>query len=345
MMKTASNLRTLVIGAGSWGTALAATASTNSHTLLLCRHEEQAKTIQNQHHNPRYLSDCPLPPNLLASTSISEAIQHLQEAPDQALIILGVPVKAMRETVSHWFSLLAQYGLTDIPLVWTCKGFEQSTGQLPHEIVTEVSKFAHIGVLSGPSFAREVVQGLPVALTVASHSNLTRQRTTEILHNSFCRIYQSDDVHGVEVGGALKNVIAIACGIADGLNLGNNARAALITRGLAEMTRLGVAMQGQERTFAGLTGLGDLVLTSTGDLSRNRQVGLSIAKGATLTDILQSGITAEGVRSAQDILKRAQGLSIDMPITQAICRVLFEGLSPREAVQLLLTREAKQEYV
>ncbi|NOL48769.1 NAD(P)H-dependent glycerol-3-phosphate dehydrogenase [Pelistega europaea] len=345
-MKTAApNLRTLVIGAGSWGTALAATATQNSHTLLWCRHAEQAQAICLQHHNPRYLHDCALPKALHATASFSEAITHLKSSPSQALIILGVPVKAMRETVSFWFSMLDKEHLSNIPIVWTCKGFEQSTGQLPHEIVRESSGFPHIGVLSGPSFAREVVQGLPVALTVASDSTVVLQRTTEVLHNNFCRIYQSDDVNGVEVGGALKNVIAIACGIADGLALGNNARAALITRGLAEMTRLGVAMQGQARTFAGLTGLGDLVLTSTGDLSRNRQVGLAIAKGVSLSDILNSGITAEGVRSAQDILKRAHSLSIDMPITEVVCRVLFDDLSPRNAVQQLLTREAKQEHV
>lgn len=345
MGTTASALRTLVIGAGSWGTALAATATQNSQTLLWCRHEDQAQTIRTQHYNPRYLSDYPLPKSLSATSSSQEALAHLQSLPERALIILGTPVKAMRTCISSWFPLLEQAGLNHIPVVWTCKGFEQTTGLLPHEIMQQVANFPHIGVLSGPSFAQEVIQGLPVALTIASDSYITQQRTTEILHNTFCRIYQSSDVNGVEVGGALKNVIAIACGIADGLALGNNARAALITRGLAEISRLGIAMQGQAETFAGLTGLGDLVLTSTSDLSRNRQVGLALARGTTLANILSTGITAEGVRSAQDILKRAKALSIDMPITETICQVLFENLPPKEAVQQLLTRAAKQEYL
>lgn len=345
MKQAASTLRTLVIGAGSWGTALATTASVNSDTLLWCRHPEQAQSINVTHRNSRYLQHYTLPLNLHASASFEDAIQHLKEAPEQALIILGVPVKAMRETCALWSSLLQHHALTHLPIVWTCKGFEQSTGKLAHEIVNESSTFSHIGALSGPSFAQEVVQELPVALTVASKSTLTLQRTTAVLHNHFCRIYQSSDVIGVEVGGALKNVIAIACGIADGLSLGNNARAALITRGLAEMTRLGLAMHGEAQTFAGLTGLGDLVLTSTGDLSRNRQVGLAIGRGENIHSILASGVTAEGVRSVQDIYKRAQSLAVEMPITEAICHVLFDDLPPKEAVQQLLTREAKQEHL
>lgn len=341
MNQAVAQRRTLVIGAGSWGTALATTACFNSDTLLWCRHQEQALAIQNTHHNPRYLSDFALPSRLQATSHIDQAIAFLHQ--HEALIILGVPVLAMRETCALWFKRLAEHSLTHIPIVWTCKGFEQATGKLPHEVVNEVSQFPHAGVLSGPSFAKEVVQQLPVALTVASQSLITQQRVTQILHNHFCRIYRSDDVTGVEVGGALKNIVAIACGIADGLHLGNNARAALITRGLAEITRLGLAMGGDARTFAGLTGLGDLVLTATGDLSRNRQVGLAIASGQTLDEILASGMTAEGVRSAKDTLKRAQALGIDMPITQAICRVLFENLSAKKAVQQLLNRESKRE--
>lgn len=343
MNQAAHQTRTLVIGAGSWGTALAAAACFNSDTLLWCRHLEQAQTIQTQHRNPRYLSDYSLPPQLQATASVEEALAHLQQAPESSLIILGIPVVAMRESCALWFKRLSENGLQHVPIVWTCKGFEQATGKLPHELIEEVSPFPNSGVLSGPSFAKEVIQQLPVALTVASTSTLTQQRVTDVLHNHFCRIYQSDDVTGVEVGGALKNIVAIACGIADGLHLGNNARAALITRGLAEITRLGLAMGGDARTFAGLTGLGDLVLTATGDLSRNRQVGLAIAAGKTVAEILASGMTAEGVRSARDTLKRAQSLGVDMPITQAICQVLFEQLSARDAVQQLLNRESKNE--
>lgn len=344
MNQAARPTRTLVIGAGSWGTALATAACFNSDTLLWCRHSDQAHSIQTQHHNPRYLSDYTLPSQLQATSSLDDALMHLQQSPEKALIILGIPVLAMRESCSVWFKRLSEKGLSHIPIVWTCKGFEQSTGMLPHEVINEASAFPNSGVLSGPSFAKEVVQQLPVALTVASKSTLTQQRVTDVLHNHFCRIYQSDDVTGVEVGGALKNIVAIACGIADGLHLGNNARAALITRGLAEITRLGLAMGGDARTFAGLTGLGDLVLTATGDLSRNRQVGLAIASGKTLDEILASGITAEGVRSAKDTLKRAQSLGVDMPITQVICQVLFEQLSAHDAVQQLLNRESKNEH-
>ncbi len=345
MTSTASTLRTLVIGAGSWGTALAAAASLNSDTLLWCRHSDQADIINQTHHNPRYLSDCPLPPSLRATHQFDEAIAHLRQAPEQALIILGIPVAGMPETCAQWSTLLAAENLSHIPLVWTCKGFAQDSALLPHEVVQAHSSFPNMGVLSGPSFAREVVQQLPVALTVASDSAITRLRTTEVLHSPFCRIYESEDVIGVEVGGALKNIIAIACGIADGLALGHNARAALITRGLAEITRLGSAMGGAPATFAGLTGLGDLVLTATGDLSRNRQVGLAIAQGKTLSEILASGMTAEGVRSARDTLKRARSLNIDMPITEVICRVLFEDMPARQAVQQLLTRDAKPEIL
>ncbi|ETD67031.1 glycerol-3-phosphate dehydrogenase [Pelistega indica] len=340
---TASDLRTLVIGAGSWGTALAAASSVNSNTLLWCRHQDQAEHISLHHTNPRYLPDLPLPPSLQATHDEQLAIHFLAEQPNQALIILGVPVVAMRETVAHWYQLLSNQQLSHIPIIWTCKGFEQSSGLLPHEVVKSVSLFPYYGVLSGPSFAKEVVQQLPVALTIASHSTVVKERTTQVLHNHFCRIYQSDDIIGVEVGGALKNIVAIACGIADGLGLGHNARAALITRGLAEITRLGLAMGGHAQTFAGLTGLGDLVLTATGDLSRNRQVGLALAKGQTLSDIVASGITAEGVRSARDTFLRAQQLQIDMPITQAVCHILFDNYPPTQAVHELLTREAKPE--
>lgn len=345
MTATASTLRTLVIGAGSWGTALAAAASLNSDTLLWCRHSTQAQSINQTHHNPRYLSEHSLPQTLRATHDVSQAIAHLEQSPEQSLIILGVPVAGMRETCVQWFNLLTHNNLTCTPIIWTCKGFEQSSGKLPHEVLQEVSQFPNIGVLSGPSFAKEVVQQLPVALTIASHSQRTLHMTTQVLHNHFCRIYQSADLIGVEVGGALKNIVAIACGIADGLALGHNARAALITRGLAEITRLGLAMGGQAHTFSGLTGLGDLVLTATGDLSRNRQVGLAIAKGQSLTDILASGMTAEGVRSAKDTLKRAQSLNVEMPITEAICQVLFNNLAPHLAVKQLLTRESKPETV
>ncbi len=337
--------RTLVIGAGSWGTALAAAACYNSDTLLWSRDAEQAEHIQSKHQNPRYLQDTLLPSKLRATADMELALAYLAADPEHSLIILGVPVIAMRSTCQQWFAALQARGLQDIPIVWTCKGFEENTGLLPHEQVAQVGgqEMPNLGALSGPSFAKEVARQLPVALTVASASERVSNTVTQILHTPFCRIYTSHDLIGVEVGGAVKNVIAIACGISDGLELGNNARAALITRGLAETARLGQALGGKAETFAGLTGLGDLVLTATGDLSRNRQVGLALGRGQSLDSILASGMTAEGVRSARDTLARAQSLQIEMPITQAVCAVLFEQMSPLKAVSQLLSREAKIE--
>jgi glycerol-3-phosphate dehydrogenase (NAD(P)+) len=233
--------------------------------------------------------------------------------------------------------------LQDTPIVWTCKGFEADTARLPHEIMREALPGATGGALSGPSFAREVAQGLPVALTVASDSPALRDATTAAFHGAALRVYASTDLVGVEVGGALKNVIAVACGIGDGLALGTNARAALITRGLAEMTRFGVALGAQAETFAGLTGLGDLVLTATGELSRNRRVGLEIGAGRKLADILASGITAEGVRCARAALDRARAIGVELPITEAVCAVLFDGVAPMTAVSALLARDARYE--
>ena len=200
-----------------------------------------------------------------------------------------------------------------------------------------------MGVLSGPSFAQEVAQGLPVALTLASRDSWVADPVLAALHGSTARIYTSADVVGVEVGGALKNIIAIACGISDGLGLGTNARAALITRGLAEMQRVGLALGGQAETFAGLTGLGDLVLTATGDLSRNRQVGLAIGRGSSRSEILASGVTAEGVRCARAVLALGRRHQLELPITEAVCKVLFEDLAPSQAVSDLLSREARPE--
>jgi glycerol-3-phosphate dehydrogenase (NAD(P)+) len=240
---------------------------------------------------------------------------------------------------------MRQAGIVPAHIVWLCKGFEADTQCLPNEVVAaELPEHRSNGTLSGPSFAREVGQGLPVALTVASASAELAARTVAAFHHGAMRIYTGDDVIGVEVGGAVKNVLAIATGISDGLGLGLNARAALITRGLAEMSRLGVALGGRAETFTGLTGLGDLILTATGDLSRNRTVGMQLASGRTLDEILAAlGHVAEGVRCARAVLSLAQSRGIEMPITQAVCRVLFDNVAPRDAVQALLSRDAKAE--
>ncbi len=350
-----------VLGAGSWGTALAALASARADTLLWARNPDTAQAINAAHANQHYLPDIALPAGLRATASLDDAIHHVAPAggPDAAarnpasappasdnLIILGVPVAGLASLCEQIAGQLAQRPHQGLSVVWTCKGFHHETGQLPHEIAANA--FAALpdiglGVLSGPSFAREVAQGLPVALTLATGTPHTAQRVIDLMHGSLARIYTSEDIVGVEVGGALKNIMAIACGIGDGLGLGTNARAALITRGLAEMQRLGLALGGQAETFAGLTGLGDLVLTATGPLSRNRQVGVAIGQGKTLEQALAGGITAEGARCAQAALALGRRMGVELPITQAVCQVLFDGLPPRVAVSALLAREARSE--
>jgi glycerol-3-phosphate dehydrogenase (NAD(P)+) len=232
-----------------------------------------------------------------------------------------------------------------LTVIWLSKGFEASTGRLGHEIAHDLRHGMRVGVLSGPSFAAEVARRQPTALVAASSDAAVAAQTLEAFHATSLRIYTSDDVIGVEVGGAVKNVMAIAAGIADGMQLGLNARAALITRGLAEMTRLGVAMGARAETFMGLSGLGDLVLTTTGDLSRNRQVGLRLARGHALHDILQAlGHVAEGVHSAAIAAARSRALAVDMPITDAVVDVLDGRLSPHDALDRLMGREARTEH-
>ena len=260
---------------------------------------------------------------------------------DAKLLVIAVPTGGLRATLT---ALAARPELP--PLVWVCKGFEPGSRKLPHQLVAELlPAHAAIGVLSGPSFAQEVAQGYPTALTLASHDTALAQQLAGALSGHRLRIYAHDDVVGVEVGGALKNVMAIAAGICDGLKLGHNARAALITRGLAEMTRLGARLGGRLETFMGLSGLGDLILTTTGDLSRNRQVGLRIARGQSLETILSElGHVAEGVTTAPEVAALANELGVDMPIIHAVCQTLFEGMPAAQAVDALLNREIKAEF-
>ncbi|MBJ7264691.1 MAG: NAD(P)-dependent glycerol-3-phosphate dehydrogenase, partial [Burkholderiaceae bacterium] len=307
-----------------------------------------------QQRNMRYLPDVALPPALSYTADIDAALAHLAGAPGMAadspgesLIILGVPMAGLAAMCHDLARRLPALGLQHVKLVWTCKGCDPDTGQFPQELAAEALAHApgvSAGVLSGPSFAREVAAGLPVALTAAALDATVSEVATRALHGGAVRVYASTDVVGVEVGGALKNIMAVACGIGDGLALGTNARAALITRGLAEMTRFGVAMGAQAETFAGLTGLGDLVLTATGDLSRNRRVGREIGAGRAVADILAEGVTAEGVRCARAVLARARRLGVDMPITEAVCAVLFDGVAPVTAVSSLLARDARSEH-
>lgn len=332
-------MKIAVLGAGAWGTALAGHLAQAHDTVLWARDGALVSTLRQTHENARYLAGVALPESLGYETDLAAALDHGSGEAD--LVVLATPVAGLRDTLRT----LRDMGRVPAHFVWLCKGFEAASQLMPHQVVAaELPEHTSNGVLSGPSFAREVGEGLPVALTVASACAECRERTLDAFHHRAMRIYTGDDVVGVEVGGAVKNVLAIATGIADGLGLGLNARAALITRGLAEMTRLGAALGGRAETFTGLTGLGDLILTATGDLSRNRTVGKQLASGRTLDDILGAlGHVAEGVRCAQAVLAIARAHDIDMPITEAVCAVLFDGTAPRDAVSALLKRDAKAE--
>jgi glycerol-3-phosphate dehydrogenase (NAD(P)+) len=285
--------------------------------------------------NTRYLPGCPLPDALHLNADFDNVVA------DASLIVIAVPSGGLRPTLT---ALARQKDLP--PLIWVCKGFEPGSRKLPHQLVAELlPAHTQTGVLSGPSFAQEVARGFPTALTLASHDTQLAQHLAEALSAHRLRIYAHDDVVGVEVGGALKNVMAIAAGICDGLKLGHNARAALITRGLAEMTRVGTRLGGHFETFMGLSGLGDLILTTTGDLSRNRQVGLRLARGQALDAILEElGHVAEGVTTAREVATLASDLGADMPISRAVYQMLFEGLPADQAVDALLNRGIKAEF-
>ena len=326
-----------VLGAGAWGTAIAAALSARHSVVLYARSAEQCARLTRDRVNARYLPSLALPETLHFTDDLSAAVKH--SASNGGLTLVATPTDALRSIVREVSEIAP-----DAPLVWLCKGFERSSEQLPHQIVREeIGDRADAGPLSGPSFAIEVACGLPTALTVAGAPEFC-ERVTEALHGGAMRIYSTDDVVGVEVGGAVKNVMAIATGISDALDLGLNARAALITRGLAEMTRFGAALGARAETFMGLTGMGDLILTATGDLSRNRKVGLALGRGATMEEAVAAlGHVAEGVRSAHAVLARARQCQADMPITEAVCAVLDGALTPAEALHALLAREPKVE--
>ncbi len=325
-------MRITVLGAGAWGTAIAASLSARHTVLLWGRDPAQCRAIAATRCNARYLPEIELPPQLAIEAEFATAAAAAE------LILVATPTAALA-------GMLQMLAPLRKPVVWLCKGFELQSAELAHQIAARVLApgTAH-GVLSGPSFALEVARGLPTALTLASADAGFSQSAARALHGSRLRVYFSSDVAGVEIGGAVKNVMAIATGIADGLGLGANARAALITRGLAEITRLGVKLGGRPETFTGLTGAGDLILTCTGELSRNRRVGLALAQGGKLEDILRDiGHVAEGVYSAVAVEKRAAQLGIDMPITRSVCAVLSARATPREAVEQLLARDPKSE--
>ncbi len=332
-------MKVSVLGAGAWGSALASHLAARHDTVLWARDPGLLAQIERTRVNTTYLPGISLDPALRVEPDLAAALAHGDGAAD--LCVLAAPVAGLRTLCE------AMRAAAAVPrqLIWLCKGFEADTQYLPHQVVAAVlGEHAHCGALSGPSFAKEVAAGLPVALTVASASARCRDLTVQAFHHGAMRIYTGDDLVGVEVGGAVKNVLAIATGIADGLGLGLNARAALITRGLAEMTRLGVALGGRAETFTGLTGMGDLILTATGDLSRNRTVGLQLAGGRSLDDILGGlGHVAEGVHCARAVLQLARRLGVEMPISEAVCAVLFDGRAPHDAVGALLRRDARPE--
>jgi glycerol-3-phosphate dehydrogenase (NAD(P)+) len=321
-----------VLGAGAWGTALAVHASSRHAVHLWGRDAAQVAQLQSTRRNERYLPEVPIPASLTLGSDLGAALAHAAGG----VIVIATPMSGLEPM------------LAGVPaasrVLWLCKGFQAGTGRLGHEVARDLRPDVQAGVLSGPSFALEVARGQPTALVAASFDEALGQAAVDAFHDDTLRVYTSSDPVGVEVGGAVKNVLAIATGIADGLQLGTNARAALVTRGLAEMARLGVALGGRAETFMGLSGLGDLVLTATGDLSRNRRVGLLLAAGRALPQILaELGHVAEGVLTAAVVLRRAQALGVEMPITEGVVAVLEGRLAPAEAVGALMRREARAE--
>ncbi|MFT3849232.1 MAG: NAD(P)H-dependent glycerol-3-phosphate dehydrogenase [Propionivibrio sp.] len=326
-------MKLTVIAAGAWGTALAITFSARHQVTLWTREEDVTRDMLACRENRRFLPGHPFPESLRVETDFKAAVT------DADLLIIAAPLVGFRPTLRA----LREAGSVK-PLLWVCKGLEAETALLPHQVVAQELGEVQCGVLTGPSFAEEVAKGLPLAITLASKDADFARRMALELHSPRFRIYANDDLPGAEVGGAVKNVMAIATGICDGLGFGLNARAALMTRGLAEIARLGVAMGGQPKTFMGLAGMGDLLLTCTGDLSRNRKVGLALAEGKKLSQILADlGHVAEGVSTAREVARLAGRLGIEMPITQAVDAILYGDVPAAVAVEKLLSRDPKSE--
>ena len=326
-------MRLAILGAGAWGTALAVALARDHQISLWARDAEQCRKLAARRINDRYLPNVAIPAAVRITPDLSLAIEECE------LIVVAVPTSALRETLRH----VADSSTAGV--VWLCKGFESGSAKFPHQIAEEeLPPTQSRAALSGPSFANEVARELPAAVTLASSDAKFAALASRELHTGRFRVYSSDDLIGVETGGAVKNVIAIAAGACDGLNLGASARAALITRGLAEITRLGVRLGGRFETFMGLAGAGDLLLTATSDLSRNRRVGLLLASGRPLPDILKElGHVAEGVYAAREVLRLSQELGVDMPITAAVSALLAGTTSVHELVGGLLQRAPKQE--
>jgi glycerol-3-phosphate dehydrogenase (NAD(P)+) len=330
-----TSMKISVLGAGAWGTAMAICLAPRHAVSLWTRDAQFARTIGRSRLNQRYLPSARIPPDVHIGSDLNAALDSSE------LLVAAVPTAGLR-------SLLQQVkaARSEVPLIWLCKGFERANARLPHEVFSEeLGTAVPCGVLSGPSFADEVARSLPAAVTLASRNPDFARDAARALHGPTLRIYSTNDVVGVEVAGALKNVIAIAAGVCDGLNLGHSARAALITRGLAEITRLGLKMGGRLETYMGLAGAGDLILTCTSDLSRNRRVGLALSQGKPLERILaELGHVAEGVYTAREVHRLAGELGVDMPITNAVCQVLDDPATAPAAVRDLLQREPRPEH-
>ncbi|MCA1938627.1 MAG: NAD(P)-dependent glycerol-3-phosphate dehydrogenase [Dechloromonas sp.] len=327
-------MKLTLIGAGAWGSALSIAFADSHAVTLWSRETDVAEEIEATRENRRFLPGYRLPDSITLSTDFVAAVAEAE------LLIIATPIAGLRPTLERLKVLSCR-----TPLLWVCKGFEAETGKLPHQVVAEVlGDDAVCGALSGPSFAEEVAAAQPTAVALAANDPCFARETARALHSNRLRIYANDDLVGVEVGGAVKNVLAIATGVCDGLGLGLNSRAALITRGLAEIARLGVALGGQRETFMGLAGMGDLILTCTGDLSRNRRVGLGLARGQTLAEVLAAlGHVAEGVYTARETDRLARELDIDMPISAAVAAVLDGRLTAAAAVDQLMARDPKEE--
>ncbi len=323
----------LVLGAGSWGTALALALSRNKHNVYLWDIDtDLINNLKKDKCNKRYIPSVSFPENLFP-------IESIEQAPaDIKMVVNAVPCHGLRSSLQ----LLKSF--SDVSVCLACKGFEPGTQKLNHEVVEEELEGCSVAILSGPSFAKEVAAGLPTAVTIAATDEETAQAFSDLFHNDMFRIYTHEDYIGVQVGGAVKNVMAIAAGIADGLGFGANTRSALITRGLHEIMQLGLVMGAKQETFMGLAGLGDLVLTCTDDQSRNRRLGLLLAEGLSIQEASDKiGQAIEGLKTAKEVSELAKKYKIEMPITEQVNKVLQSECSPRDAVQNLLAREPKAE--
>ena len=338
----ATSPRVTVLGAGSWGTALAALITRHGHpTVLWGRDADTIAAIADRHENPRYLPGIELPTGLRATTDLAAALV------DADLVLIVVPSHAFAQTVQA----LAPHRPAGAGVAWATKGFEPGSGRFLHEVAADIlgdgerGTAVPLAVVTGPSFAKEVAAGLPTALTVHSDTAAFAQAVADVLHGPAFRAYTGDDMLGAELGGAMKNVLAVATGVADGMQLGLNARAGLITRGLNEMLRLNQAIGGQPETLMGLAGLGDLVLTCTGDLSRNRRLGLALGRGQSIAAaVAEIGQVVESVQTADEVMRQAARHDVELPISRAVQAVLHGEITPADGLRQLLAREQKAEY-